>query len=652
MNQTRHSFATSLGSAHFLVRAFAYWIALFASFRLIFILINFRAFPDWALAARGPFEGLSLDASMAGWFCLFSWVLLTAGSLLPFSIITLHRLLGLGLTLLYGLIAIGEAAVYSEWKSKLNYKVLSVFLHPTELMAIAKLSQIIEMVAIWLIPAAFGFALWVKFVEPTIPKKSPQKLRNLSLNSLIVFSMFLPLGVLIRGGIGNFPISMAKVYYTNDQACNDLAVNPAWNMFFQISNSWVVFSKGNPFEFMPITEARQIVTEMHASNEKNPTTKKMILTTERPNIVFLILESWSGDMISSIQSGPEEFTPEFHALEQEGILFTSFRANGNRSQQGLTSLMNGFPALGLVAASDDLSFISRLPGLGHRLNKIGYSSSFIYGGELSFGNITAVVTSAGFDKIRSGEKSFPANLKRGLMGVQDGEIIDEVIAEGDRLKEPFFLTQFTLSSHTPYDFPKGEKSVPSKISTGDLESQYPSSIRYTDAALGKFFKRARTRPWFKNTLFVLVADHGHGTWRDLPNWHPEFRRIPLLFAGPVIKKQFKGSQQDTIGSQIDVAATVLGQLNQPINDFQWSTDLFAEKQKRFAQYELNYGFGLVTRDGAVVYDKTAEKTILSTMSNEKVAAAIKMGKAYTQCSMQTFIDGTWCGVKNTLGTNN
>ena len=120
----------------------------------------------------------------------------------------------------------------------------------------------------------------------------------------------------------------------------------------------------------------------------------------------------------------------------------------------------------------------------------------------------------------------------------------------------------------------------------------------------------------------------------------------------MIKNEFRGSRRSTIGSQIDIPATLLGQLDEPRDDFEWSNDLFSKNQNRFAHYELNYGFGFITTDGAVVYDKAADKTIFATLPDKKVADAILTGKAYTQCSMQTFIDGTWCGVKNTLGANN
>lgn len=628
-------------NTRYLAGILAWWMIVFVCFRLLFIAINLSAFPGTGTTAQAFVAALPLDMSMAGWFCVFTWLLLLAETAAGIRSRMAHRALITALALTYALIAVGEAAVYSEWKSKLNYKVMAVLAHPTEFLAITTPTHLALMVLLWLVPAGLLITAWVKSCEHWLPAPSGGNLRRRFTRTFVIFGLFIPLGVLARGGIQPIPVSMASVYYTNHQACNDLAVNPGWNMFFQIGNSWTTFARGNPFEFMPVEDARAITRQLlGASSSEVPPPTPGILTTKRPNIVLLILESWSADMISSITAGPMEFTPGFKDLESSGILFTGFRANGNRSQQGITSILTGFPALGIVAAADDLGFVARLPGVGHRLGALGYSSMFVYGGQLEYGNIKAVVTSAGFDRIRSGEDSFPRGLRRGAMGVHDGEIVDEVIASCDHMTSPFFMTQFTLSSHAPYDFPgDGIEDVPGDIK----EAQYARSMRYTDAALTQFFKKASTRPWFKDTLFILVGDHGHNSWRDLPSWHPDFRRVPLLLTGPVIRPELRGRKISTIGSQVDLPATILAQLGEDTRDFTWSRDLLADLPGRFAHYELNYGFGFVTDDGAVVFDKSAGKPLLSTVPSEGAGRVILRGKAYTQCSMQTFIDGTWCG---------
>ncbi len=657
-------------NARYLAALFVYWMVTFFAFRLAFLLVNLPIFSDVGLSLRGMLAALPLDASMAAWLCAFPWLVILIGSSFKIRLVPLKiRLISgmtLIITLIYALIATGEAAVYSEWKSKLNFKALSFLAQPSEFLAIADVSQILMMAGLWLAMAAIAIVAYLRWVQPVLQKKIPEASTSKLASFLMLAIYSLPLAFFVRGGTGRMPISMSSVYYSSNPAYNDLAVNPGWNMMFQLLNSWAVFGKGNPFEFMPIESARGIVREMHAGAPQEVALRSSlqtsILSSSRPNIVLLILESWSADMISSITKGPEEFTPEFHKLEKDGILFTRFHANGNRSQQGITSILMGFPALGLVTAADDLGFVARLPGLGKHLGKAGYDSAFIYGGRLDFGNITGVVMNAGFQKIKSGEENFPRDLQRGSMGVHDGEIVGEVISEADQLKEPFFLAQFTLSSHAPYDFPLADPQGTSKNLSKNLsehlgEALYASSIRYTDAALGKFFAKAKTRPWYKNTLFVLVADHSHNSWRDLPSWHPEYRKIPLLLTGPAIKKEFRGTQNRTVGSQVDIPATILGQVGQTeqsgertktshaAKEFEWSRDLLGNQKNQFAQYELNYGFGFVTSDGAIVYDKSSNRTMLSTVPDHSSRVATRMGMAYTQCTMQTFIDGQWCGAK-------
>lgn len=641
---TRRAFNAGgfLDCARYLAGAFAWWLTVFALFRLVFLALNWSAFPDKLAAARGFLAAFPLDASMAGWFCLFSWMALLGENMLATRSFWLHRTLTLGFLFLYGFIATGEAAAYGEWKSKLNYKAASAVInHPGELLAITRPVEFIAFGLLWLGLASAAGHAWLRKVEPLLPARAPRKLAPMIRAIAGSFLLVIPVGLITRGGVQAIPVSMASVYYSSTQACNDLAVNPGWNMFFQIANSWAALRHGNPFDFMPVNEAREIVRDLHRDAPDYAGVN--LLTSHRPNVVLIILESWSGDMVTSITRGPAEFTPEFRKLESGGVLFTRFYANGNRSQQGITSVLAGFPALGFVAAADDLGFVARLPGLARVLAGNGYDSSFMYGGQLEYGNIRAVVTSVGFGKIRAGEENFPSGLKRGAMGVHDGEIVDEVIRECDGLREPFFLTQFTLSSHAPYDQPGAGTVDFGPANAGMRETRYAESIRYTDAAIGKFFATAATRPWFKNTLFILVADHGHNSWRNLDSWQPDFRRIPLLFTGPVIKQEFKGRKIDTLGSQVDLPATLLGQLRLPAKDFAWSRDMLEDHENRFVQYEQNEGFGFITDKGVIVYNRGAGRPSLSTMPADDEGRALRHGMAYTQCSMQTFIDGTWCG---------
>ncbi|NBQ53862.1 MAG: hypothetical protein EBU49_09815, partial [Proteobacteria bacterium] len=196
-----------LGGGQYLARTFAYWIAVFAAFRIIFLLVNFAAFSNLKLPAQGMLEALPLDFSMAAWFCLLSWMLLLVGSLLPLRMRAFHRILITGLTLLYGLIAVGEAAAYSEWKSKLNFKVMSVLMQPSEFLAIAPLSGVLLMSLFWLLPVAAATTFFYpRLVEPALTNpwiKGKRQLGQQVAAFALTSTLFVPIAGLARGGAGS-----------------------------------------------------------------------------------------------------------------------------------------------------------------------------------------------------------------------------------------------------------------------------------------------------------------------------------------------------------------------------------------------------------------------------------------------------------------
>lgn len=638
----KNFFRSLRNDARYFAGVFFFWLIIFSLNRIVFAAINHTLIssPNTLLSAIAA--GLKLDAATGAWFTLILCLSLILTRIFRHGSKAVQLTVSFCLILLYNLIATGEAAVYQEWKSKLNFKAFMILLHPGELLDVTTTTELLVFVFIWLSISFFSGWLFVKYLWKRLSRTST----NITLPLLLIPV----LAVIARGGLQSIPIGIASAYHSADEVGNDLAVNPGWNAFFQVGNSWDVFSKGNPFQFMTPIAAQNAIDRLYLQSvTDNAASSRKILNKKKPNIILIILESWSADMVSRMVSGPDHFTPEFNKISANGVLFNSFYANGNRSQQGITSVLTGFPALGLVAAADDSGFVKKLPGIPRILTSIGYSSKFIYGGDISYGNIAAVISSAGFESIRANEENFPTQLRRGSMGVHDGEMVDIVLDECDQMTAPFFLSYFTLSSHAPYDYPGADQT---KKDSSYREHIYGESVKYTDAAIGDFMKKARAHPWFNETLFIFVADHGHNSWRNLPSWHPDFRRVPLLFAGPTIKPEFRGTEVSTIGSQIDLPATILGQIGLPTERFVWSRDLFRQSQEGFAQYELNYGFGFINRDGVVVFNKSTDQLIYQTGNPKTTTERSENGKALTQCTMQSFIDGVTtnrhCGADRSL----
>ena len=634
-----------------------YWLCLFAWLRAFFFVLNIHQLSSSAIPTSDIFAGfwhaLPLDLATAAWFLLVPWFLSVLFTLIPWKFLNFaQRAWVFGLTFVYCALSLGESAAYSEWKMKLTYRALTAFKNPSEIIAVSSGEQILGMLA--LLAVAFGSAIVVynKFFfrefEPAVGlRKIPQVL------ALLVATV--ALGWFARGGFKAIPISLSRVYYSTESILNDAAANPAWHFGFNVAASTAFLTDENPFTFMDRTEAKILVEALHhrsfstnpalaaedTAHAANPPAdssasqfdvQNSILNVEKPNIVVVVLESWSADLIESL-GGDSSISPEFRKLEQDGLLFSNFYANGNRSQQGIASIFAGFPALPLVAVTDNPAKTKKLPRLAERMVRENYTTSFLYGGQLEYGNIGAFLTYNGFQNIKEGT-NFPGSIPRGNMGIHDQYMFDEQIKHMDSSKEPFFTSLFTLSTHSPYDFPDQKDFK----WTGPLEENYVRSAQYTDKYLGKFIADARKKPWFKNTLFVLVADHSHNSYRNWPNWKPEYRKIPMLFYGDVLKPEWRGKKHDRIGSHVDIPATLLGLLGQPSTEFTWSKDLFKIGAPEFAYFELNYGFGWITKNGDIVYDKELGEHRISTVPKKQKSKITKDGMAYTQSVFQQFLN--------------
>jgi phosphoglycerol transferase MdoB-like AlkP superfamily enzyme len=216
-------------------------------------------------------------------------------------------------------------------------------------------------------------------------------------------------------------------------------------------------------------------------------------------------------------------------------------------------------------------------------------------------------------------------------GAHDHVFIDRFIRDVSKKQvTPFFKIALTLSSHEPFEFPDiykfGKKTE---------EDKFRSSHAYTDKAIGKFIENAKKQDWYKNTLIVIMADHGHSMPKhDGPFNSPKRFRIPMLWLGGALNK--KGIEIDNICSQVDFSYTLLDLINGDNSDFVFSKNMFNTSNQQYAHYLFNKGFGTVSKNGSILFDYVNKKPIL------KIGpAALKLdslGKAITQNAYQDFLD--------------
>lgn len=617
---------------NFLLRTGKYLLflmCLFALERAAFLLCYHQLLEQAALSEVFAtfWHALHLDLSTACYLLAIPFILLTIQ--LPFKAKWADRVLDIYtiiILLVIALSAIGNICLYEEWSTKINYKIWYYLQKPDEVIRTATLGQMLGGGLAALAVVSFLFWCYKKwFAKPIL-----QKIKKFYWQSAVMLIVGLPLiFVGIRGKITGIPISQSNAYFSKNPVLNDAAVNTQWHL----AKSSIRFAKsnqGNPFVFMSQKEAENIVKELFTV-EKDTTI--CVLANESPNIVIILLESWSADLVESL-GGRAGITPNFHSLEKEGILFSNVFAAGRRSQEGNASVISGFPPIPVNVVTDNFEKYPQLNSIPKSLKTRHYASSYYFGGDLTYGNLTAYLTSMKFDRLID-ENGFPAKTPRGRLSIYDEHVFERHLQDLKKEKQPFFTIVFTGSSHSPYDVPK----TAGQLNWDVAELPYLNSARYTDYALGQYIAKAKKEGWYDNTLFILVADHSHPTYKQW-NYHAAgYQHVPMLWLGGALKDEWRGKVVDRVCSYLDVPLTLLKQLGLQPTGYQWSNDIFNPYSKQFAPFQNNVGIGWITPEGYFSYDDSNKHLYKCTFPDEETTQReLHRAQAYLQVLYQRYLD--------------
>lgn len=615
----------------YFLKQFLFLLLFFAFGRLIFLIYNVDklhgiAFFTVLAAFR---HAISLDFATACYLMAFPYFLLIIQSLITAYrwseiISIINKIYFILIILLISIITSVELPLFDEWGNKLNYKALAYLAHPSEIVNTASNAMTAIVLLVLILEFAISFFAYKKyFWERAILAK-----RNFLFTFLFTVIMPVLLVIGMRGGLQQIPINQSASYYSGNNTLNNVAVNSAWNTIFSFVQNHTHLDK-NPYLFYSVSEADSIVKSLYVIPKD---TTISLLTTNKPNIVLLIVESWSADFVKSM-GGYDSVAPHFEDLINEGFLFNNIYASGERSEQGIVAILSGFPAQPTTSIIKQPDKFKQLPCIKKTLAEQGYNSSFFFGGQLSYSNIKAYLVYNGFEKIIEGE-DFDSNLPRGKLAVHDEYVLSRQLKELNSVKTPFFSCLFTASTHPPYDIPM--KYV---FSWGGAESGMVNAAFYTDKCLANYFADARKQKWYDNTLFVIMADHGCETPKHWNFYSPQHFKIPILFYGNVLKKEYRGMKWNKVGSQIDFPATLLTQLKLDNKKFGWSKNLLNPYCPEFAYYEFWEGLGWIKPKDYFVYESNLNKMYEQKFqSAESEKQSIKEGKAYLQKVFQEYLD--------------
>lgn len=570
--------------------------------------------------------GLRLDASVAAYL-----------SLVPIAAFSLTSLAGLGAalgrlvagyTLVLGAAIIAlltiDLGLYQAWGFRLDTTVLQYLSSPRELLASAgsaPLGRLLLALAELGLAGGLLYRLLVSRLPPLPPYFGGARAALVGLLYLIL--LIVPL----RGGVQQIPVNQSDVYFSTYSFANHAAVNAAWNFLDAVLRQ----GDERPVpHFMPASAARQLVQDLYPSAPDpapTPPPSAELLREPRPNVLFIILESFTAKLVGSV-GGEPGVTPNLDSLARTGVLFNNIYAAGDRSQKGLVALLSGYPNQPTTSIIKYQHKTENLPHLCRSLGAAGYSSAYYYGGELAFANMQSYLRTAGYERL-IGRSDFAARDQNSKWGAHDHVLFDRLLADLGQQRTPFFVTAFTLSSHEPFEIP-----IASHYPGTDETSLYRNSVWYTDWALGRFLRAARQQPWWAHTLVVLCADHGHPLPGGSANEAPAKFHIPLLLAGGALRPEVRGRVVPTLGSQTDVATTLLRQLALPTASYKWGRNLLGPIAVPFAYYCYDDGFGAVGPAGVTTFDNVSGRETSRTPGVP--AQQLRRGQAYEQESMLDF----------------
>ncbi|WP_316930032.1 LTA synthase family protein [Siansivirga zeaxanthinifaciens] len=388
----------------------------------------------------------------------------------------------------------------------------------------------------------------------------------------------------------------------NNRYNDELAKTGIYSFFAAFKNNELSYTEF--YNTVNTDQAFNLVKQKIASNNSefiNPKKKEIyraitnadsLHPPKKPNVIFICIESLSASYLHSLGS-ELEITPTLDSLSEKSLFFTNLYATGTRTVRGMEAITLSIPPTpgrSIVKRDNNQGLFT----IASVFEEEGYDNNFFYGGDGYFDNMNTYFGGNGFNIIDRGRgflldahiKTKRTNINdnevtfENAWGVCDEDIYNKVIKEADKSslnEKPFFNFIMTTSNHRPFTYPEGKIDIPSGTSR-------EGAIKYTDYAIGQFFKTAKTKPWFENTVFVIMADHcasSAGRW----NLNIDKYRIPALICN---LENTKPQKIDKLSSQIDVFPTLFSLLNWDYTSNLFGIDVLKMKKEDERAFIGNY----------------------------------------------------------------
>jgi phosphoglycerol transferase MdoB-like AlkP superfamily enzyme len=391
-------------------------------------------------------------------------------------------------------------------------------------------------------------------------------------------------------GVFAFPplLTERNAYFSENGLLNQIAVNPGYSFVRNVYNFWLgnnqfsekigenqdILSEALPLMQIPADDSMKALSPIARRVNFQEPLRKM-------NVVLVLMESMSSNNLSHFGS-KLGLTPYLDSLSKNSLFFENFYSAGTHTNNGIYASTCGYPIIPEQHAlkHNPEDYYHNLPTI---LGQSGYKTIYMTSHDPRFDNMNGFLLQNGFQKMY-GQSDYPADKVVGVWGVPDHVQFDCATTVLDSIhdtKQPFFATILTTSNHEPY---KPQHNVGIKYKTEDEQQQ---TIQYSDWAIGQFLKKVQTKPWFENTIFVFVADHGY---MIAPNYYDmalSYNHIPLFIYAPRI---LPAQVNTNFGGQIDIPETILGLLHIPHINNSFGVDILRNKRDNiFFQADTKVG---------------------------------------------------------------
>lgn len=528
------------------------------------------------------------DVFVATYFCLLPVLFLLVGVWIKnerlnavfINVINWYVALGIPLLLFTTIV---DIPYFLFFQNRLTEATLQWFDNTTLIVEMLVGNKIYLLALVFAIALSVGsfflvFKRGKRFLEQSSVKIKPHWSVNVLVSIAVIVLMFLGM----RGRLDH-PLREGDAFFSENTTFNQVCLNP----IFTLVKSYEAQANLMPDE-EALKQAQQFLSISTPIDSISPIARFVpaVSSSTQPNVILVLMESMSAAYMGTFGNN-SGLTPNLDSLAKVSWLHTNMYSAGIHTNNGVFSTLYGFPAIKRTRPMCTVP-LRRYSGLPFSLKSAGYHNLFFTSHDKSFDNLGAFIPFNGFDKLYSVE-DYDKEAELGPFGVPDDYLFSFAAQKLKQQKQPFFATILTTSNHEPYIIPEAFRN---KLADKSLDA-----VHYADWAIGQFMQQCSKQPWYKNTVFVFVSDHGLNIGKQVSGFALNYHHIPLLIHQP---GKLQGKVVPQFMQQVDVYPYLMSLLQLPhINNTLGVSP--TEHQRKMVYFSADDKLATLSEDWLYIY---------------------------------------------------